>query len=231
MRRVLPILFNAEMVRGILDQRKTATRRVARKIPVETHWIEVNILSDESTDIERKEYECHWGGYQPDTGSFVDGKCIVKPPCQPGDILYVRETYRPLSDHPKAWVEYAADWSPRYFENSKRPNCCNHGKWMPSIHMPKKYARIWLKIKDVKAERLHNMTLDDFLSEGIIVRPEAFNDPENAYQQAKNIFKEIWNATIKRSELELYGWNANPWTWVIEFEQCDNPEPCIKEDI
>ncbi len=221
MSRVFPILFNTEMVRGILDGRKTVTRRVARKIPVETHRIEVNILSDESIDIERKEYECHWGGYQPDTGIFVDGKCIVKPPCQLGDILYVREAWT-YHEGAVGGIIYKAR-CPEKLSKSK--------KWHPSIHMPKKAARIWLKVTDMRIERLHNMTLDDFLSEGIIIPPEAYNDPENAYQQAKNMFKEIWDSTIKKSEIDLYGWNANPWTWTIKFEQCNNSEPCIKEEI
>lgn len=68
------------------------------------------------------------------------------------------------------------------------------------------------------------MELDDFLSEGVTVLPEAFNDPENAYQQAKEAFKSIWDATIKQVDRGKYGWAANPWVWVIEFERCEKPE-------
>ena len=71
MSRVLPILFNAEMVQAILDDRKTTTRRLAKKIPTETHRIE---------PLENETFECHWGGYQTDTKMFCDGSCIVTPP-------------------------------------------------------------------------------------------------------------------------------------------------------
>lgn len=93
MSRVRQILFNGEMVRATLEDRKTVVRLPAKKIPIETHRVEVNIRPDTFLDVEWKKFECYWGGYQPDTGSFVDGMCIVKPPCQPGDILYVRETW------------------------------------------------------------------------------------------------------------------------------------------
>ncbi len=62
----------------------------------------------------------------------------------------------------------------------------------------------------------------NFLSEGVTLRPEAFNDPENAYLQARRIFKDIWNNTIKKSDLSLYGWDANPYIWIVEFEYLKN---------
>lgn len=97
-------------------------------------------------------------------------------------------------------------------------------KWHPSIHMPKEAARIFLRVTDIRVERLKDMTLDDFLAEGVVLRPEAFNDPENAYMQGKELFTHIWNSTIKKEQHDLYGWDANPWVWVIEFERCEKPE-------
>lgn len=213
--RVLPILFNSDMVRAILENRKTTTRRLCKD------WDRYTVPDMKFYDSDRRTYAIHSYSDIKNRNrlSTVEKIC----PICPGDVLYVRETFRPLSDHPAAGFEYAAD-IPKYFVNSKRPNCCNHRKWIPSIHMPKRAVRIWLKVKDVRVERLHNMTLDDFLAEGVIIPPEAYNDPENAYQQAKNIFKEIWNATVKKTELSLYGGDANPWVWVVEFGKCEKPE-------
>lgn len=203
-----PILFNGDMVGAILENRKGATRRAVKKfIPDDAIW-GYTVFTPKGC------ISCR--------GTFADGygEKFFRMPCQPGDILYVRETFRPLSSHPQSWFEYAADWSPRYFENSRDPKACNGGKWVPSIHMPKRAARIFLKVTNVKVQRLHDMTLDDFLTEGVTLRPEAFNDPENAYWQAQSIFaEEIWDKTLKKADRELYSWDANPWVWAIEFDR------------
>lgn len=219
MGRVLPILFNTDMVRAILDGRKTVTRRVVKGfIPEDAIW-----------------------GYTMFTpkgciscrGTFADGygEKFFKLRYQTGDILYVRETFRPLSDHPAAGVEYAADWSPKYFENSKEPNCCNRGKWIPSIHMPKQAARIWLKVTDVRVERLNEITNEQILKEG--TSKDAINRligqmPEKTEEYIRiaylTVWSWIWNDTIKIADIERYGREANPWVWVIEFERCEKPE-------
>lgn len=212
MSRVRPILFSTEMVRAILDGRKLVTRRVAKKIPVETHRIEVNLRPETFKGIEVKEFECHWGGYQPDTGNFVDGACIVKPPCQPGDILYVRET----------WTFHANAEGGIIFKARCPEKLAKVKKWRPSIHMPKEAARIWLKVTDVRVERLQDIDGKGVLKEGINshVHPEA--DYFNGNQ--REMFAELWDSTIKKSDLDLYGWAANPWVWVIEFEPCGKPD-------
>lgn len=214
MSRVLPILFNTEMVRAILRvwSPKTTTRRCIKGyIPKDARWGYTMFTPK---------------GYISCRGTFSDehGEKFFKLPCQKGDILYVRETFRPLSDHPETWFEYAADWSPECFENSRDSDACNGGKWIPSIHMPKKAARIWIRVTDVRVERLRDMTLDDFQNEGVFIMPEEFDDPEKAYRKAKNEFIDIWDSTAKKTDKDCYGWNANPWVWVIEFEQCEKPE-------
>ena len=128
------------------------------------------------------------------------------------DILYVRETWCefPLKEyHYKA--DYGTVYDKEFYEAVSDP------KWRPSIHMPKEAARIWLKVTDVRVEQLNEMTLEDFLKEGVVIRPEAFNDPENAYKQAKNIFIDIWVTPLRKAERLGYGWEANPGTWVTYF--------------
>lgn len=90
--------------------------------------------------------------------------------------------------------------------------------------MPKEAARIWLKVTDVRVERLQDMILNDFLDEGVVIRPEAFNDPENAYIQARTKFIAIWDSTIPKRKQSLYEWVASPWVFAIEFERCEKPE-------
>lgn len=194
---IKPILFNTEMVRKIIEERKTVTRRIVSQSVWENFVFEggkvINYLDKKRNILESPLY---------------------KAPYQPGDILYVREK----------WCENP-NYKEFYYAAKRAPGVsAPYGlRWRPSIHMPKEAARIWLKVTDVRVERLHTMTLDDYLNEGVSVRPEAFNDPENAYLQAKENFIAIWDGTIKQANREIYGWDANPWTWVIAFERCDKP--------
>lgn len=198
MSRELPILFGTEMVRTILDGRKTVTRRL------------VKFLSRKNPN---------WTGYVKDGLMLYNGRnepCIKKAPYQPGDILYVRESYSELS----FGYVYKAD-------GENIDHLGNVIKWHPSIHMPKEAARIWLKVTDVRVERLHEITLEDIKNEGIYDDYKTYSKEylENlrsvAYPKA---FSRIWNSTIKKTDLDRYGGDANPWVWVIEFERCEKPE-------
>lgn len=156
-------------------------------------------------------------------------KSTYKEPYKPGDTLYVRETWSFLPCIECMDEGLACNVNPVIYDDG---DCESEGcfvykashprpervRWTPSIHMPKAAARIWLKVTDVRVERLHDMTLDDFLAEGVAIRPEAFNDPENAYMQARSEFARIWDSTIRKSQTDL-----NPWVWVIEFERCEKP--------
>ena len=85
--------------------------------------------------------------------------------------------------------------------------------------MPKEAARIWLKVTEVRAERLKDITHVDIIMEGVM--PEYLNSRSG--EKTREDFIRLWNSTVKKSELEIYGWNANPWVWVIEFERCEKP--------
>lgn len=207
---IKPILFNTEMVRAILDGRKTVTRRL------------VKFLSRKNPN---------WTGYVKDGLMLYNGRnepCIKKAPYQPGDILYVRESYSELS----FGYVYKAD-------GENIDHLGNVIKWHPSIHMPKEAARIWLKVTDVRVERLQEMKPVDVIKEGAY--PDCW-DCLNTYGESGSQccygteeqcskcdevmmeWEKLWISTIKKSNLNRYGWNANPWVWIIEFERCEKPE-------
>lgn len=224
---IKPILFNTEMARAILDGRKTCTRRLVKFLPGENS---------------------QWTGYIKDGLMLYNGRnepCIRKAPYQLGDILYVRETWSLRYDGEKYF--YKADKNtPR---EEKRLIDYNHTSWRPSIHMPKEAARIWLKVTDVRVERLQDMTDDDAEAEGM---PDSLDYPVNkAYcplckgegiigtvdvhslghmdvdcpycDSYRKRFENLWNS-INQKSLDSYGWDANPWVWVIEFERCEKPQ-------
>ncbi len=164
---IKPILFNTEMVRAILDGRKTCTRRIMKP-----------------------QLTAHYGTQ------------YVKPPYGPGDILYVRETWCAL---PVNEAGHMRGHSVYYYkaDGDLRPEGWR-GKWKPSIHMPKEAARIWLKVTDVRVKRLQKMWASDVPEEGIY-----FAKPTTADGMLQT-FADLWNSTIKKSDIDRYGWDANP---------------------
>lgn len=202
---IKPILFNTEMVRAILDGRKTCTRRLVKFLPGENS---------------------QWTGYIKDGLMLYNGRnepCIRKVPYQLGDILYVRETWCGLpvneAGHMRGHTIY-------YYkaDGELRPKGWR-GTWHPSIHMPKEAARIWLKVTDVRVERLQEISEDGAKAEGANFKNgKNVGFEEKMNRTAIERFAEIWNSTIKKSDFDRYGWNANPWVWVIEFERCEKPK-------
>ena len=237
---IKPILFNTEMVRAILDGRKDATRRIVKGfIPDDAVW--------GYTAFTPK-------GYISCRGTFADGygEKFFKLPCEPGDILYVRETWQCWRAHryeATADIRFRAggDDVRLQFANGNTDSIdrldydtfvhkwfSHNGEWKPSLFMPKEAARIWLKVTDVRVERLKDITEDGALregSQGIRCNHGALG--EHGCTDCMNTgwieppqveFMQIWNSTIKKSDLDRYGWNANPYVWVIEFERCEKPK-------
>ena len=210
MSRVLPILFNTDMVRAILDGLKGATRRIVKGfIPDDAIW--------GYTAFTPK-------GYISCRGTFADGygEKFFKLPCEPGDILYVRETvWQKVGYYLDVDGETKPSWYKefKYTATDEKPETGWNYSWAkrPSIHMPKEAARIWLKVKDVRVERLQDMDYKDAMKEGI--------DPRLCINLNHTVvkFQKRWNSTIKKSDLDRYGWDANPYVWVIEFERCEKP--------
>lgn len=195
---IKPILFNTEMVRAIMDGRKSCTRRMVKPQPDEKHTYPLGFVTDST---EKKEVG-YFGFGINEYGASIQ---YAKPQYQPGDILYVRETWGyPISlNSDKQYVFRADKIAESGFKNDSHI-------WHPSIHMPKEAARIWLKVTDVRVERLQDMTDDDAKAEGCF-----------DYTSTALGFPDVWDSTIKKSDLGHYGWDANPWVWVIEFERCE----------
>jgi len=214
-----PILFNTEMVRAILDGRKTMTRRVIKvKAPYGQwqlekcdHYRDQKYIDNLPEGVTASKGFLTYGPF----GGYVPHK---EPPYKIGDILYVRESWR------SGWCEhffYKAD-----DETEKSTGYSIKLKWRPSIHMPKEAARIFLRVKNVRAERLQDITEEQAIKEGVLTVPERDKIIIHDYNGNghRTGFALLWDSTIPKKNLDLYGWNANPWVWVYEFER-------ISEDI
>lgn len=225
---IKPILFNTDMVRAIMDGRKTCTRRAVKTRRKDACGFYVTKRTDGSfTGI----YE-----YDEDERMFENQ---LIPPYKPGDILYVRETWHRYTKrvgkgegcHLEEHYGYKA--SIANSEDAEEP-------WKPSIHMPKKAARIWLKVTNVRVERLQEITEAQTEEEGFLFTPPCLHRTGENYcdidgpcgskikycdMSAGELFgKVLWDSTIKKSDIDIYGWDANPWVWVIKFERCEKPK-------
>ena len=214
-----PILFNTEMVRAILDDRKTVTRRLMKPQPY-----------SEKTDGPL--FWCWKGCQWADGGQgFPESGIKVCAPYKPGDILYVRETWAyGAGKISKDNIIYKAD----RVNDISRILADVEGRWRASIHMPKEAARIFLRVTDVRAERLQSIDEDGAIAEGCVpVVCPACNGiggrcPDcigtGAIEPAMLDFVDTWNSTLKKKDLPLYGWEANPWVFVIEYERVSKDE-------
>ena len=213
-----------EMVRAILDGRKTCTRRICKDAN------ECTVPDMEFYNADRRTYAVHNFADKEhmEQLSMAERNC----PICPGDTLYVRETWCGLpvneAGHMRGHTIY-------YYkaDGELRPKGWR-GTWHPSIHMPKEASRIWLKVTDVRVERLQSITVEGAIREGAEgekchhTNAGAFGctDCMNTgwIEPPQVEFMQIWNSTIKKSDIDRYGWDANPYVWVIEFERCEKPK-------
>ncbi|MVQ45026.1 hypothetical protein GCK47_04745 [Roseburia intestinalis] len=195
---IKPILFNTEMVRAILDGRKTCTRRICKDAN------ECTVPDMEFYNADKRTYAVHnfADKEQMEQLSTAERTC----PICTGDILYVRETWK---EAPKGYY---------YYEDWQKDDIADVTKWKPSIHMPKEAARIWLKVTNVRVERLQEITEVQAQAEG------CNSGLLTGACTARGQFEDLWNSTVKKSDLDRYGWDASPWVWVIEFERCEKLE-------
>jgi uncharacterized protein YhfF len=214
-----PILFNTEMVQAILAGRKTQTRRVV-KFKDHQPTAEFHFLPSAYPHFQFQSGNRHW-----------QAEC---PYGKPGDVLWVRETWTPLDtqevdsteldedgipleefqveigykDGMSKWCVFSEDFYDQMNEDIEDME--QEGtKWKPSIHMPKDAARIWLRIKDVRVERLQDISDEDIRAEG-------------AAEFGCTTHRLNWQ-TLWESVNGSNSWKDNPFVWVIEFERIEKP--------
>jgi len=209
-----PILFSGPMVRAILDGRKTQTRRVVKPCRQFTDW---DCMPSDAYGVEPHIEPGKFGFLVAGDMGYTDP--VVCPYGQPGDRLWVRETWRPMSF---GWnqtcgdcvrVEFAADHANMVRAATEAQYDATHpdrsGSWRPSIHMPRWASRITLEITGVRVERLQDITAIDVDSEGALTQLTEIND-------VLPLWIALWDSiNAKRG----YGWSVNPWVWVIEFKR------------
>ena len=171
-----PILFSAPMVRALLEGRKTQTRRIVKRTPLA--WLD--------------------DGFTPEFVSNPENS--FSPYGQPGDLLYVRENMKEDCAGSISFARYSADDALTKHEWWKPISYC------PSIHMPRMYSRLTLKITGVRVERVQDIDNNDALAEGT---PD-LRTMENDWD-LRDCYARLWNSINNN-------WNDNPWVWVIEFE-------------
>ncbi|EPM1346550.1 hypothetical protein RFE38_000214 [Klebsiella pneumoniae] len=223
------MIFNSEMVRAILDGRKTQTRRIM-KVQPESNQLGLLLITDSTKHSDIGKY--HWAESNA-TGNHVRSKLFSCPFGAVGDRIWVRETWSSdfANYYPNDRVWYAADNNRRLdievvdgVRGIYSPESDVHVpfRWQPSIHMPRWASRILLEITNVRVERLNAISEEDARAEGIIdggclncgePEPCGCANPE---PDATDAFAYLWQS--------IYGqdnWNANPWVWVIEFKRVE----------
>ncbi len=224
------------MVRAILEGRKTVTRRVI-KAP---YYIDEKVLSPESGLCLRR------------GTNITGGMPYADSPYHPGDILYVRETFKIdyLSNIPGSGrIFYKADgaysdfsFSPARYDMMRRAQL--KPGWRPNENMPREAARIFLRVTEVRVERLRGSffqcgpTIIQLQKEGVDIGEqcreciEAYGSPCcldsesecGMLDEVRSSFSDLWDSTIRPGIRALYGWGGNPWVWVIEFERYEKSE-------
>ena len=196
-----PIIFSTPMVQAILDGRKTQTRRA-----IKYDFESVYSAASQQGIMDKV---CQYGELPSDAIEWY-AKNIAKPKYKPGDVLWVRETWS--RDESGEYV-YRTNYGTTE-DDSFPPSMF---KWRPSIHMPREAARIFLRVTNVRVERVQDITAHDAIREGM--------ESEIPFDTVDE-FKELWNnLNAKRG----YGWDTNPWVWVVKFERISKEEALLKE--
>lgn len=225
-----PILFNTDMVRAILAGKKTVTRRVVKPQPVSKPSFVIAGHKSGTWAYPNKDAWKYWEDEDyrlPDNLTEDEASRHWTPPCHHNDVLYVRETWSFAScsgmcdnacdtEAPDFYLgeEGCFVYKANYGETADDSFPPSMFRWHPSIHMPKDAARIFLRVTDVRLGRLQEVGDEQAEKEGCF----GYRTEGKFVVSPTLHFMETWDATIKKGDLDKYGWEANPWVWVIEFE-------------
>jgi len=202
-----PILMSGDMVRAVLDGRKTQTRRAVKLIPQDKRTILCSFSNEKGAIFN--------DGRGLSVSTFVPIRC---PYGQPGDRLWVREAWMPyfrpssMSSPSDGGILYRADKSRIKMDTRGRWEMSRVGKWRPSIHMPRWASRITLEITGVRVERVQDISDGDISEEGISPLPKELG--YNKILSSRTNFRNKWDSLYDKRG---YSWDDNPWVWVIEF--------------
>lgn len=209
-----PIVFNTDMVVAILFGSKKETRRIIKYIGINRKYYYMPSdavyggIHDWTLQNPNPPYH-RWLG---------EREYNARPPFKVGDYIWVRETWCNVNK-----PEFKPDYY--YFADARfaEDYISSEWTWRPSIHMPKEAARIFLKVIDVKVEKLQDITEDGARSEGSDFYKVKKSDKVKYFATSRERFIALWNSTVKKKDSSRYGWEANPWVWVIKFErvECD----------
>lgn len=213
-----PILFSTEMVRAILDGRKTQTRRIVKPQPDDDGlWNDTDFPRSLQSELKG------WNGVVEKTGESKEFRCIYG---KVDDILWVRETFNYEYPSLKPYYKASPETLPDYLKELSEKYGSKHLEWKPSIFMPREACRIELRITNVKVERLQSISEEDARREGVkydltLEFNQYLNYEKGIYQcqTAVESFKTLW--------LEINGeksWSENPFVWVITFERVELSE-------
>lgn len=215
------IVFNQNEVKATLDERKTQIRRVIKnynKTPLDCGRDKFYKTVDKLNNKIGL-----FAGFYKDSDIFIhEGKekidaIYFKCPYQIGDVLWVKETFK-LNYFSDGRTTYRADWNDKIINGDIKPP-----KWCPSVHMPREAARLFLTVENRWVERLQDIKDIDIKAEGIVLTKEdAEFDNEFSDEAMRSMqFQVLWDSTIKKQDLDRYGYNANPWVINYEFKQTD----------
>ncbi|WP_315074139.1 hypothetical protein [uncultured Clostridium sp.] len=224
------ILFNTEMVKAILEDRKNTTRRIIKGV----EGLDFIGIGIDPKEIENTAAFGH-GNFKDIVNAKIEKH--IKAPCLQEDILYVRETWNFLNcvecdgNAGNGCIEMPVNYKGnRGCFAYKVNSVVDMDSWKPSIHMPKEAARIFLKVKEVRVERIQDITEEQAINEGVgdlfldyiaNCQDEKYKVPMDHETLAIDQFELLWDSTIKKSDIDHYGWKSNPWVWVIEFERIE----------